>query len=342
MVIAMRALTCIVLATTMSGCASEQLNYNTVEISSTIGDMYTREMLNNLSRFVDDPNSIPSQVLLSGGTFQTTNTVQPSVSFPFSSQVLHTLSSTGAAITRTSTDTLAGAGAGVQGVNSAQQNYTVSPLSDANTLRNQQALYRYAVYGTRLQGRFTPPRIFFDNTFYLDPFFLQKPQCVLCDGTNKFNKVQGTASLSTNPRLGRGRWLLWDQADRAGLVSLGRFGNHDLYIRQDDFASGVLSNFVMFTLTFAVPGETITAPSGPAKPAYVIVEKQAEAPPPQPVPGVPGRPHTWSYTPSPKASETIQIAPPIGLPVAPPASNFQFQQQDRVSPFTTNGIVPPP
>ena len=37
-----------------SGCASTQLNYNTTEIGATIDNIYTRETLNNLSKFIDE------------------------------------------------------------------------------------------------------------------------------------------------------------------------------------------------------------------------------------------------------------------------------------------------
>ena len=73
-----------------AACASAQLNYNTVEISSTIDSVYTREALDNLSKFIDDPFAIPSQIIMVGGTIQTVNTVNPSVTFPLTAQIAGT------------------------------------------------------------------------------------------------------------------------------------------------------------------------------------------------------------------------------------------------------------
>jgi hypothetical protein len=46
----------------LSSCASTQLNYNTVELSSTVDDVYTLETLNKVSKFIDNRYAIPSQM----------------------------------------------------------------------------------------------------------------------------------------------------------------------------------------------------------------------------------------------------------------------------------------
>jgi hypothetical protein len=257
--------TAIIALLLISGCASTQLNYNAVEISATIDNVYTRETLNNLSKFIDDPNAIPSQVLMVGGTVQTTNTINPSVSFPLSAQIANTAQATPTLLTLSSAKTLAGAGASVSGTNSAQQNYTIAPLNDANTLRNQQALYRHAVFGAPLIGHYDTPQIFFQNKFYDDPYHLQKPHCVLCAvEQGKFSGKQHPA-VRENGALPP-KWLYWDNDPRlseplanGNPVDLGHFGNHQLFMSRADYQNGVLSDFVVFTLPNTEPVETLSA-----------------------------------------------------------------------------------
>jgi hypothetical protein len=247
-----------------SGCASTQLNYNAVEISSTIDSVYTRETLNNLSKFIDDPNAIPSQVMMVGGTVQTVNTVNPSISFPLSAQVARTTQATPTALTLTSANTLAGTGASVSGTNSASQNYTIAPLNDANTLRNQRALYRHAVFGTRLIDHYSTPQIFFQNKFFADPYHLQKPHCVLCAVKQGEFSGQQHPAVYENEALPP-KWLYWDNDPhlnellaKGDPVDLGRYGNHELFMSRADYYNGTLTNFVVFTLPNTEPAEVFS------------------------------------------------------------------------------------
>jgi hypothetical protein len=248
-----------------SGCASTQLNYDTVEIASTIDNVYTKQALNNLSKFIDDPFAIPSQVLMVGGTIQTTNTIQPSVTFPLAPQLVTTTTSSHTPSLAIA-NTIPSAGAGVNGSNSAQQNYTIAPLNDANTLRNQQALYRHAAFGVPLIGNYQPPRIFFQNKFYDDPYPLQLPHCVLCAVR------QGTFSFVPRPKVFenpilRPKWLFWESDPylaelklSGDIIDLGHFGGHELYMRRSDQLAGVLTEFVIHSLPNTEPAEVFTAP----------------------------------------------------------------------------------
>jgi hypothetical protein len=247
-----------------AGCASTQLNYNTVEISSTIDSVYVRQTLNNLSKFIDDPYAIPSQVIMAGGTIQTVNTVSPSVTFPVTSQLARMTQIAPTGVTQTSTNTAAGASGTVGGSNAASQNYTIAPLNDANILRNQQALYRHAVFGKPLRGNYHVPRIFFQDKFYDDPYQLQFPHCVLCAVEQGVFSGQPHPQVRANPAL-LPKWLYWDTdpylnnlLSRGETVYLGHYGNHDLFMSRADYEAGALTNFVMFTLPNTEPVEVIT------------------------------------------------------------------------------------
>jgi hypothetical protein len=249
-----------------SGCASTQLNYNAVEVSSTLDSVYTRETLNNLSKFIDDPSAIPSQVMMNGGTIQTTNTVNPSISFPFVAQVAKTAQAAPAGLTLSSANTLSAVGGNVSATNTATQNYNIAPINDANTLRNQQALYRHAVFGAPLNKHtYHVPMVFFQDKFFPDPFDLQKPHCVLCaDQQGVFSGLQDPV-VHVNHALPP-KWLYWESDPRLSdllaqgePVDLGHYGNHELLMSRADFNSGVLTDFVVFTLPNAAPAEVLTA-----------------------------------------------------------------------------------
>src|SRR5258706_13976443 len=126
----------------MMGCASKQLNYNTLDIAASVENLYMSQVLANLSKYIDEPNGIPSQMDIAAGTVQTSNSVTPTITFPLSHSV-----ATAVGTSRTETATIAGASLAIGASDAWQQNWTVSPIGDANTLRNLRALYRYAVYG---------------------------------------------------------------------------------------------------------------------------------------------------------------------------------------------------
>jgi hypothetical protein len=329
----------------VSGCASPQLTANTVDVSARVDDIYTKQVLNNFSKFVDDPFAIPSQAILSASQVQTTDTIQPSITFPFSNQVLTSVASAATGTTKTTSNTLAGAGASVQGTNSQQQNFTTAPLSDAMTLRNQQALYRHALLGTPLLNHYTPQRIYFNNQFYLDPYYIQLPQCVLCAQQQPyiFSYKVPVPKLRENPALPK-RWLFVDgnRVKLADPIDLGHFGNHELYMERAAYESGVLSSFVLFTLSFTVPAETLTGPPAQQQPTIVEIVPTPPANGPHekgPEHG-PGREGTLPENATPPA--TRYIIPPPSLSI-PPATNQQLAPADRQNFITINpSIIPPP
>jgi len=61
------------LVTFLTGCASYQLNSNTLDVGSTVESLQTKQVLHNISKFIDNPDTIPDQIAISGGTITTTN-----------------------------------------------------------------------------------------------------------------------------------------------------------------------------------------------------------------------------------------------------------------------------
>jgi hypothetical protein len=323
--ILIKSLVLLAVLSSLEGCASGQLTENTLEVGARIDDIYTRQTLINLSKFVDDEFAIPSQTLLSASQIQTTNTVQPTITFPLSSQVANTVAAAATSVTRTGATTIAGAGAGVQATNIQQQNFTVAPLNDAITLRNQQALYRHAVYGRSLFEYYQVPRLFFNNQFYLDPYFLQSPQCVLCAARQPyvFSVKEPVPRLAVSNRIPRTKWIFADNeaSDRPDAIDLGHYGNHELFMRRTDYQNGALTELVLFTLSFVVPVETLTAPAGPQRPTQI--EIISPTPPGGQPPQAPGREGEL-----PAAPRGRVIVPAPSAPI-PPATNQTMPPADR-------------
>ena len=134
---------------TLGGCASTQLNYNTLDLASTVDSLLSKQVLLNLSRFIDDNSTLPTQVTIAAGTISTTNGLSPSVSgvpLAKSSTITNTVA-TAAATTVTSANAAARAAAALAGTatNTASQTWTIDPSTDAFELSRMRALYRYAI-----------------------------------------------------------------------------------------------------------------------------------------------------------------------------------------------------
>ena len=305
----------------LASCAATELNQHTVEIASTVDDVYTRETLNNFSKFFDNYWAIPSQIILQGGIFQQLNSVTPAISVPITSQLAKTaqvVSGASTAITNTRVGTLSGSGLSLGATDAEQVNYNVAPLNDQTALRNQQALYQHAISTSDLTKTYNPPRVFINNKFFYDPFFLREPQCVLCYNNQSvsfvFDPVHpiSRAALKVNPRLARGAWIFHDVAPSDEFKDLRHYGNHELFMRKDDFENGVLTNFVLATLAYSNPTETfaaVTVPP-PAPAAHALPD------------GAPAAPQI--------------IVPPV---TAPPANNYRMPSSEF--PYLSPAILPP-
>ena len=55
-------------AVALVGCdLSRQINENTLALSTTVSQIHNEQIIENLSKFIDDPYDIPAQVVLTGG-----------------------------------------------------------------------------------------------------------------------------------------------------------------------------------------------------------------------------------------------------------------------------------
>ena len=226
------------------------------------------------------------------GTVQTSSSIQPGLSFPLSRQFGRT-TTTSATTTIANAGTLSGAAATLSGSDAWQQNWNVVPISDANTLRNLRALYRFAVWGNAqsLMSEYVPSRLETESgELVSDPYYLKLPQCIICEKTEN-----GKVVRFINPKLSYG-WLYWtsdvgsDNPPPPGVPtrSLGHYGHHELLISQQNYLRGDLENFILFTMPSYGPSNTSAKPgnTGPTgRPTAPSGRNNFLAPGPQP-PGI--------------------------------------------------------
>jgi hypothetical protein len=136
--------TLIVGAISLSGCASAQLGYNTLDLASSTNDLVTKQVLYNFAAFLDNPAAIPAQVTVSSGNTTTSNSLSPTLSLPLSTGVTTTRSLAGSQ-TVTLADVVGAKSLSVAAVDSWNQSWSFSPVTDPERMKRLQALYRYAV-----------------------------------------------------------------------------------------------------------------------------------------------------------------------------------------------------
>src|SRR5215471_18271139 len=73
---------CLVACVLIGGCASTQLNYNTLDLASSSENLITSQVLDNLARVRSFAYAIPAQVSIPSGSATTTNSVTPTLGGP--------------------------------------------------------------------------------------------------------------------------------------------------------------------------------------------------------------------------------------------------------------------
>lgn len=129
------------------GCASGQVNYNTLDIASTYDQLLTKQVTYNLIKTLDSRYSIPAFVKVTNQTAGTQYSITPNISVPITKQIqqLSQLQSaaTGKTIQDLTTGQFAGKGLTVGATDQWNQTYTLAPVIDTGELRRLRVLYQY-------------------------------------------------------------------------------------------------------------------------------------------------------------------------------------------------------
>ncbi len=136
-----RALVLIGLLPTLGGCATHlALRDDTVRVSNTLTDLQYKQVLDNVARFHDDPDTVPSFAVASAGTVavndQTGAGASPTYAptLPFSLQGGGALPILSLLFPFTAQRT-------------AAENWSLTPITDADNLRRLRCAYRLLVMG---------------------------------------------------------------------------------------------------------------------------------------------------------------------------------------------------
>jgi hypothetical protein len=139
---------------TPTGCASTELNYNTLDLASSTDDLMMHQVYYNLANFIDSDLAYPAQAVISGGTASTTDNLSANLNAPWNSAANATTQLVGtlaAASTRSLTSiagsSMASTTLGVSGTALRSQNWAYAPITEAFRARRLMALYRHAVAG---------------------------------------------------------------------------------------------------------------------------------------------------------------------------------------------------
>jgi hypothetical protein len=268
-------------------CASTQLNYNALELASTVDSLLEKQVLLNLSIYLDNPTGTPSQVTVAAGTVTTTNTLSPSVAgIPLARS--STVTDTAAAVaTHASAVTTAAAALTTAATNTATQTWTIDPSTDVYELSRMKALYRYALCRNLYEHC---DHILFSNyalpttsdptnkTSVRDVNFLVLPRCVIClrkqddAGTPNLpilsiSQPPNSSNSRINPKLHEFHigWLGYDNLvvpprDLSEMIDMGRFGKHEIIIAKT--ALPAFSEFTLFIAGATAAGSSSAASGG--------------------------------------------------------------------------------
>jgi hypothetical protein len=270
----------------IAGCASTQLNHNALDLASTVGNLVTQQILSNLSRAIDNPTGIPSQVGISAGSVTTQNSVTPSLNNPITSAITTV---TSANPSRSVNDPSKVLNLSVSG--QWNQSWSLDPLVDADQLRRLRALYGFAARHTDRRGLLCEyplvekasgrgsvgegPARPGDAPIYVkrgcgpggsdlevdaDPAFLKPPGCVICEGPSLPPKNgKPRKALVVNDKL-RNDWLLWTgpgQSVPPGAIALGVYGNRELFVRGNK-GMDAFNEFQLFVLEATAESDSLS------------------------------------------------------------------------------------
>jgi hypothetical protein len=136
-----RAALLIVLMSVLSGCATHlALRDDTVQTTNTLTDLQYQQVLGNVARFHDDPDTIPSFAVASSGTVSVNDQTSAGVSPTYSPTLTFSQQGGGALPILSLLFPLSAQRA-------VTENWSLTPITDADSLRRLRCAYRLLVLG---------------------------------------------------------------------------------------------------------------------------------------------------------------------------------------------------
>jgi hypothetical protein len=227
-----RAFSLMLACALLAGCVSTQLNQNTLDLASTVAYLHRSQVIDNLGRFIENRDTIPAEVALTGGIVQVKNEINPQWIYPYSFLTL------GSKPTNSTARELH-----LGFSDSWTENWNMAPVAEGEDLKRLRALYRYAVYGdvNDCQARCS------------DKYNLEEDyrNTYIRDVQGRPHKVEPVPRLHAEIHTG---WLYWSEPGFGEAVlpqkpdvpvqSIGVYGTRTLYTTNP----GYFSDFIIATL----------------------------------------------------------------------------------------------
>jgi hypothetical protein len=128
------------LAVALTGCTHVALQNNTVQTTDTLADLQYQQVLDNLARFQDDPDSVPSFAIVTAGTASVNDQFGSGISPTYSPTLSNAQQGAGALPILSLLFPLS-----VQ--RTVTENWSLTPVVDADNLRRLRCAYRLVVMG---------------------------------------------------------------------------------------------------------------------------------------------------------------------------------------------------
>lgn len=276
----------ILFALAAAGCASTQLNHNTLDLAGTVDQLVIEQIHDNILRFVKDPYAIPSLVSLPGGSATTQGTMGASIA---SNRTIAQAITTSLSVTPSVSDTWS-------------QNWALAPITDPDQMRRVRAIYRYALGYTIDRNKLKEQHCIFRNkdgscptiqdeyaviyksgtgdkigVAMIDQIYLRKPSCILClpdtkPGALITPPVQVEENtLGVNDRL-KQHLLRWRGPDSSNVeidskkdVLLKAYGPYELFAAGRDSKNENKESFAEFILFVLEATQNSTSGAGGGK-----------------------------------------------------------------------------
>jgi len=128
------------LFSTLSGCTHIALRNDTVRTTSTLTELQFQQVLNNVARFHDDPDTVPSFAVATAGTVSVNDQTSAGVSPTYSPTLTFAQQGGGALPILSLLFPLSAQRA-------VTENWSLTPIADADNLRRLRCAYRLLVLG---------------------------------------------------------------------------------------------------------------------------------------------------------------------------------------------------
>jgi hypothetical protein len=135
-----RAVLLVGLLPALGGCTHLTLRDDTVRTTNTLADLQYRQVLDNLARFHDDPDTVPSFAVATAGTVSVLDTAGAGVSPTYSPTLTFQQQGGGALPILSLLFPLSASRA-------VTENWSLTPITDADNLRRLRCAYRLLVLG---------------------------------------------------------------------------------------------------------------------------------------------------------------------------------------------------